>query len=225
MKDLKFLLVTNNLNKLSLSFCNKLNDIGLVRTLQSKENNKIINAIIHSKIDVIFLDVAFLGKNETARIHHLIENITGKTCFQIESYVAVEEKITNNYTTIGTFNQIDFTILKIDLLSLIIESLNRFNNNKLLRKEKCYDFIYIVWEDLSIKKVEIKSIIEISKNEKATYLFCIDKKVENRIINISFEMLYKLLNKNFEKSRFKITNKDWLKNNTQKSDFFLRNSA
>lgn len=225
MKDLKFLLVTNNFNELTVSFCNQLTNIGFVKTLESQANNKIINAIVQSEIDVVFLDVDYLGSVKASKIYHLIENITGKVCFYVDNENKNKPNNSDNFVLLSNYGYIDYNILKIDLLSLIIDSINKFNHNTLLRKEKCYDFIYTVWEDLSVKKVQIESIQEILKKEKATYVLCKDEKFEKRIINISFEMLYKLLNKNFEKSRFKITNKDWLNNSDQKTDFFLRNSA
>lgn len=224
MKDLKFLLVTNDFNELGISFCKQLDTIGVTKTLNTYENSKIINAIVRFEIDVVFLDVDYLGKNNASRIYHLIANITGKVCIYIE-----KEELENldNYKSImfSEFGLIEYNILKIELISLIIDSLNNFNNNKLIRREKCYNFIYIVWEDLDIKKVEIQSIKEIFKKGNAVYMLCNDSKVTKRIINLSFEKLYKLLNKNFVKSRFKITNQDWIKNNNEREVLFLRKSA
>jgi hypothetical protein len=225
MKHLKFLLITNNFNENGISLCNKLNDIGSVEVLNSHDNNKIITAIISSEIDVVFLDIDYLGSHEALRINNFIENITGKVCIFIKNNPNESVGEYKNYPSIYKYGLIDYTILKLDLFSLIIDCLNKFNKNKLLRKEKCYDFIYIVWEDLSIKKIEINAIKEIFKYDKATYLLCDEKITKERIINISFEMLYKLLNKNFEKSRFKIINKQWQNNNIKNQDFFIRNSA
>lgn len=222
MKDLKFLLITNNFNELAVSFCSHLNEIGTTKILVAYENTKIINAIIRSDIDVVFLDVNYLGSDEASRIYNLIENIIGKVCIYVEN-----KDTQNTETTIlfSKYGNIDYEIVKIDLFLLIIEALNLFNNNTLLRKEKCYDFIYIVCEDIEFKRIDIKFIREIFKEEKAIYMFCKNEYTAKRIINISFEMLYKLLNKNFEKSRFKITNKNWLPVNAQNDLFFMRNSA
>ena len=223
MKDLKFLLITNIFNELGISLCNQLNNIGFAKIFETHKKTKIINVIVNSGIDVVFLDVDYLGSEEAFRIYRLIENITGKACFYVGD-IDVEFKKMNS-SLLTKYGYIEYSISKIDLLSLIIDSLNLFNNNKLIRKEKCYDFIYFVWEDLKIKKVQIKSIKVILKKEKSIFLFCNEKYAEKRVINVSFEMLYKLLNKNFEKTRFKIINKELLKTNNQNNVFFSRNSA
>lgn len=225
MKDLKFLLVTSSFNELGVSLYSMLNEIGTCKSLDSRDNNAIINTIIQSEIDVVFLDVVYLGNMEVHRIFNLIENITGKACIYIQKNSYKEFENLSNLFSAQKYGCIDYNVLRIDLISLIIDALNTFNNNKLLRKEKCYDFIYIVWEDLNIKKVEIKSIKEILKKDKATFLICNERFNNKRVINITFELLYKLLNNNFVKSRFKIINKDWLNKNIIKDVLFLKNSA
>lgn len=223
MKNLNILLVSDDNNNF---LYNNLKNIGLTNiNTTNVDGKKVVNKIINSNFDIVFLDINYLGYHKAIKTYNSIETITGKVCIYIKPEIdKFEDEEYLKLISESKYGYIEYNCIKIDLLTLIINSLNKFNKNIQLRNEKYYDFIYIILGDLQIKKIKLDAIKEIIKFEKSTYIVYHKYDYTKRIINITFEKIYSLLNNDFEKQPDKIINKNWM-HNTKLDTITLSKSA
>lgn len=209
MEELKIVLVSNHdLN--STTLLTNLYELSFENISMQEESGNIMTVLKKNDFDFIFLNVDFLGFSRALKIAKEIEQYIGKPYLLIGSK-AILNKNASKFETFknNLSNFISFDISKFDLLNEIIEELNNFNSNLELKNLKCYDFLYVVTDEIEIKKVETESIAEVFKDSSGVYLKVEEDTVRIiKAINMTFFSLFKSLSKNFAKSGdYKIINK------------------
>jgi hypothetical protein len=197
MGELKIVILSKNDNQCS-KLIENLHELSLNNILVTRNPDYLNNY----ELDFIFLDVAFLGSEQTISLVKDIEVYIGKPYLIINS----EENLKKNRSEFQYFkkttpNYITTDITKLDLLNEIIDALNKFNNNRKIKDLKCYDFLYLVTDKIEIKKIEMDSILEIFNDNDSVYIYM---KFNNdnlmiKIINMNFSSLFKSLTKDFIK--------------------------